>query len=50
MCTDNLVCQFSNRSLSDSASAGQDAKLARYAACKRQLLFDQKHGEPFFLI
>src|SRR5205823_1680004 len=46
----HLVRQFANRPGSDSPALVEDTELACYSACERQLLLDQQHGQPFFLI
>src|SRR5216683_2358110 len=46
----NLVRQFADRTGSDTAALVENAELARDAACERQLLLDQQHGKPFFLV
>src|SRR5579859_4415401 len=46
----DFVRQFTDRTGSDTAAFVEDAELARHAACKRQLLLDEQHSKPFFLI
>ena len=46
----DFIRQFGNRSRCDSPPVGEDAELARHAARERQLLFDQKHGQPELLV
>src|SRR5258708_862009 len=46
----NLVRQFADRTGSDTAALVENAELARDAACERQLLLDQQHGKPLFLV
>ena len=50
MCAHDFVCEFADLALGNSATVGQYAELARYAASERKLLLDQKHGQSFFLI
>src|ERR1051326_995965 len=50
MCPDDFICQFIDRSGSDSPPICDDAEFAGYAARERQLLFHQKHGQPFFFV
>src|SRR5438132_278577 len=46
----HLVRQFVDRTSSDTAALVENAKLACHAACERQLLLDQQHGEPVCLV
>src|SRR5207244_217409 len=46
----HLVCQFADRTASDTAALVENAELARHTACERQLLLHQQHGKPFFLV
>src|SRR3979490_838926 len=50
MRADHFVCQSADRTGSDTAALIENAELARHAACERQLLLDQQHGKPFFLV
>src|SRR5258708_33113660 len=46
----HLFRQFDDRTDSNTATLVENAELARHPACERQLLLDQQHGKPFFLV
>jgi hypothetical protein len=50
MRTHHLISQFIDRTGGNAPALVQNAELARHAARKRQLLFDQQDGQPFLLI
>jgi len=45
-----LVREFVDRTGSGSAAFVENAEFARHASCKRQLLLDEQHSKPFFLV